>query len=173
MCSHLPATEIVRILDDVFSAFDQIAETNGLERLKTIGDAFVVVGNATNDTQDHANRVVKLGLDMVAMMNERTDLKIQVRIGIHTDKVVAGVIATTKLNFDAWGEGMKIAERVEANAPHNGLLISQLTFENLTEDSLKSRFVKGKTFRYDEKKVQTQVITEFENYDKNIEKKKG
>lgn len=102
-----PATVVER-LNEMFSAFDQLAERHGVEKITTIGDAYLAVGGLPVPRADHADAIAELALDMqieVDRFNQRNGENIVIRTGIHSGSVVAGIIGTKKLTYDLWGEG--------------------------------------------------------------------
>jgi class 3 adenylate cyclase/CheY-like chemotaxis protein len=127
---------LVGRLNAVFSAFDQLCEKHGLEKIKTIGDAYMVVGGAPTPRADHAQAVANLALDMqreVARSAEASGHPFRMRIGMNTGPVVAGVIGTKKFAYDLWGDTVNLASRMENHAPPGGILVTALTYERLRE----------------------------------------
>ena len=112
-----PPDELVLMLDDVFSAWDELADAHGLEKIKTIGDAYMVVGGVPQPLPDHAAAVAEMALRMgpalAGCSPAGTDLR--ARIGIDTGAVVAGVIGRSKFSFDLWGDTVNTASRMEAS----------------------------------------------------------
>ena len=122
LAASLSPAETVGLLDRLFSAFDRLAERHGLEKIKTIGDAYMVVGGVPEVCTDHPARVVAMGLDMleaVASLAREMDRPLDLRIGVHTGPVVAGVIGTTKFIYDLWGDTVNVASRLESHG-HGG-----------------------------------------------------
>lgn len=115
--SHLSPDTLVKFLNQLFTRFDDLANKHGLEKIKTLGDAFMVAGGMPEAQPDHAVRVAKMALDMVAETNkfaEEMGEKIELRIGIHSGPVVAGVIGTKKPFYDVWGDTVNTAARMES-----------------------------------------------------------
>jgi adenylate cyclase len=115
--AHLEPREVVASLDRLFSAFDRLALQHGVEKIKTIGDAFMAVGGLPTPTTDHAEAVARLALDMqaaLAAINPTLPSPLQMRIGIATGPVIAGVIGTHKIAFDVWGHAVNMAARHES-----------------------------------------------------------
>jgi adenylate cyclase len=109
---------VVQLLDELFSGFDQLAQRHGLEKIKTIGDAYMVVGGLPDPRPDHAEAVAEMALAMreeVARRVGPTGRPLQVRIGIDTGPVVAGVIGRRKFSYDLWGDTVNTASRMETN----------------------------------------------------------
>jgi adenylate cyclase len=110
-------SEVVKILNQIFSAFDKLTEIYGLEKIKTIGDAYMVVSGLPTPQTDHLEVLANMALDMQAMMERfhrsgSSDLKL--RIGINTGPVVAGIIGFKKFSYDLWGDTVNVASRMES-----------------------------------------------------------
>lgn len=121
--------QLVDTLDSYFSAFDAIAEAHGVEKLKTIGDAYMCVGGVPNPKSTHSADMVRAALDMQAVMAERAaadgDDAWQLRIGIHCGPLMAGVIGTTKFAYDVWGDTVNVAARLESAGEAGRVNVSQ------------------------------------------------
>ena len=103
LSTQVSPQELVGLLNRIFSAFDELAEKHGLEKIKTIGDAYMVVGGLPTPRKDHAEAIVEMGLDMqqaINQFNTETDYNCNIRIGINTGPVVAGVIGIKKFIYD-------------------------------------------------------------------------
>ena len=131
-----PAANIVDLLNKVFSRFDQLAENHGLEKIKTIGDAYMVAAGLPQPTANHALAVAAMAVEMqqtLVEFNAQTNQNISLRIGIHTGPVVAGVIGLKKFAYDLWGDTVNTASRMESHGVPNGIQISEATYKRLLE----------------------------------------
>ena len=117
IAAKLPATELVKRLNLIFSAFDQLCDQFNIEKIKTIGDAYMAVSGVPKPHSDHADVMVKFALAMLASLektNETFDTPFKLRIGIHTGPVIAGVIGTHRFLYDIWGDTVNLASRLES-----------------------------------------------------------
>ncbi len=118
MSDRLPPAEVVNLLNDVFNAFDELAEKYDVEKIKTIGDAYMVVAGLPTAQDEPETIVARLALDIARKISEfkipGTGEPMQVRIGINSGRVVAGVIGQRKFAYDLWGDAVNVAARMEA-----------------------------------------------------------
>jgi class 3 adenylate cyclase len=136
MSATKTAPELVKLLNDIFSRFDKRAELLGLEKIKTIGDAYMAVGGLPIPRSDHAEIVADMALGMyqdLADFNQANQQEIQMRIGIHSGPVVAGVIGFTKFSYDLWGNTVNTASRMESTSENGRIQVSAITHELLKE----------------------------------------
>ncbi|NJB84676.1 class 3 adenylate cyclase [Lewinella marina] len=134
VASRREPEELVEVLDRTFRAFDDIIERHGLEKIKTIGDAYMCVGGVPEEDPDHAAKAVRAALEIQQYLADTGDF--QARIGIHTGPVVAGVVGRKKFAFDIWGDTVNQAARLEAaGCP------GEVTISKATRQLLDSRFV--------------------------------
>ena len=134
MSATKTAPELVKLLNDIFSRFDKRAELLGLEKIKTIGDAYMAVGGLPIPRSDHAEIVADMALGMyqdLAEFNQANQQEIQMRIGIHSGPVVAGVIGFTKFSYDLWGNTVNTASRMESTSENGRIQVSAITHELL------------------------------------------
>jgi PAS domain S-box-containing protein len=143
--------ELVKILNLIFSKFDQLAERHGLEKIKTIGDAYMVVAGLPMPHPDHASAIADMALDMQAEMvrvSDETGEAFKLRIGINSGPVVAGVIGIKKFFYDLWGDTVNVASRMESQGVDGAIQVTAATYELLGDKYLFEErgviFVKGK-----------------------------
>jgi class 3 adenylate cyclase len=118
LSARRPAAEIVEMLNELFSRFDQAADELGVEKIKTIGDAYMAVCGLPEPRADHADRVVRMALRMLSVVREfnvARGVSLSTRIGIHAGPVVAGVIGRNKFIYDLWGDTVNLASRMESH----------------------------------------------------------
>ena len=118
LAETIGASHVVKLLNDVFSAFDDLADAAGLEKIKTVGDAYMVAGGIPNPRPDHLVAVLAMALRMgteVAAVGDRYGRALQLRIGIDSGPVVAGVIGRRKFSYDLWGDTVNSASRMESH----------------------------------------------------------
>lgn len=120
---------LINLLDEAFRAFDEIIVDHGLEKIKTIGDAYMCAGGLPEETTDHAERTVRAGLAMQAYL--KSNPHFNARIGVHSGPVVAGVVGKHKFVYDVWGDTVNQASRLEAAGEVNRVAISKTTRELL------------------------------------------
>ena len=128
LAAHTAPTQLVCQLNDIFSAFDALAERHGLEKIKTIGDAYMVVGGVPAPMKNHAEAVMAMAIDMQKAVKHHP---FQLRIGINTGPVVAGVIGKKKFSYDLWGDAVNIASRMESHGVVDRIQVSADTYQLL------------------------------------------
>jgi guanylate cyclase len=131
---RLPAEEVVVLLNDILSAFDDLVAKHGLEKIKTIGDGYLVAAGIPTPRADHAEAAAQLALDMretLATLPAASDLNL--RVGIDSGPVVAGVIGRTKFGYDIWGDTVNTASRMESHAPPGAIQVTERTYGRLSD----------------------------------------
>ena len=121
---------LVAMLDELFTRFDALADRHGLEKIKTIGDAYMVVAGVPEQADDHAVRMARMGLDMLATLADyaaANAVTLSIRIGIHSGPVVAGVIGRNKFIYDLWGDTVNTASRMESHGAPGRVHVSEAT----------------------------------------------
>ena len=132
---RLPADEVVGMLGRLFARFDELVAERGLEKIKTIGDAYMVAGGLPEPIEDHAARVGDLGLAMIEAASQEGGRMagLQLRVGVHSGPVIGGVIGHRKFAFDVWGETVNVASRLESHGIAGRVQVSARTWA-LVED---------------------------------------
>jgi class 3 adenylate cyclase len=128
--------QVVQFLDELFSALDQLTRRQGLEKIKTIGDAYMVAGGLPEPRPDHAQAVADMALairDEVARHLDPSGQPLEVRIGIDTGPVVAGVIGTDKFSYDLWGDTVNTASRMESLGVPGCIQVTERTYQRLRD----------------------------------------
>jgi class 3 adenylate cyclase len=136
LAAHVSPAEIVSLLNEIFSEFDLLAEKHRLEKIKTIGDAYMVAGGIPLFRPDHAEAAAALALEMrsaMAQFNARYGTSVQIRVGINTGPVIAGVIGRRKFAYDVWGDAVNIAYRLESMGRPDSILVSDSTHDRLKD----------------------------------------
>jgi class 3 adenylate cyclase len=131
LSAHTSPEKLVTMLNDLFSHFDKLAEQHGLEKIKTIGDAYMVVAGIPQPVADHAVAITHKALDMLRAIEEyaeRTETALTIRIGIHTGPVVAGVIGKKKFIYDLWGDTVNTASRMESHGVPGRVHVTATTY---------------------------------------------
>lgn len=131
LSAKVPPVKLVCLLNEIFSEFDGLAEKYGLEKIKTIGDAYMVVGGLPMFRPDHAEAIANMALDMQLVIGKfASDLgePFKIRIGINTGPVVAGVIGIKKFIYDLWGDAVNIASRMESHGLPDHIQVSESTY---------------------------------------------
>ncbi len=130
LAAQVTTGELMVILDGVFTAFDNLAEKHQVEKIKTIGDAYMAVCGLPEPNPDHAERIADLALDMLLAMRryrEETGTAIRLRIGINSGPVIAGIIGRKKFIYDLWGDAVNIASRMESHGEPDRIQVSDGT----------------------------------------------
>jgi class 3 adenylate cyclase len=134
MAEQLTPKEVVTLLDGLFTRFDDLAEKYGVDKIKTIGDAYMVAGGLTGDGTQYADSVVEMAMEMMEITRSDEKLRmynISFHVGIATGPVIAGVIGSKRFIYDLWGDTVNIASRITAEAPDGEIMVDKLTFRRL------------------------------------------
>jgi adenylate cyclase len=136
MSEQLSPEEVVELLDDLFSQFDAMAERHGLEKIKTVGDAYVVVGGVPEPATEAAEEVAKMAVEMVALVAAHpvpSGENLSLRIGIDIGPVVAGVIGQKKFTYDLWGDTVNTASRMESHGIAGQIQVTPRAYRRLSK----------------------------------------
>lgn len=132
----MSADELVNLLNDLFSRFDKLAQLHGAEKIKTIGDAYMVATGLSGSVADHAEKIADLALGMqqaFAEFRQDNQVDLKLRIGVHSGAVVAGVIGKNKFSYDLWGNTVNVASRMESEGIPDQIQISAETWAKLND----------------------------------------
>lgn len=136
LSAHIDPGQVVQLLNEIFSAFDLLVEKHGLEKIKTIGDAYMVAGGISFPRPDHAEASAELALNLqeeIERLNHQYETAVRLRIGISTGPVVAGVIGRKRFAYDLWGETVNLACRLESTGEAGKIQIAESTYERLKD----------------------------------------
>ena len=142
---NLTPEQLVQSVDYYFSEFDKIIERHGLEKIKTIGDAYMCAGGLPFPSSDHPKRMVEAAFEIARFIEQTKNSEqngvahFDIRIGINTGPVVAGVVGTKKFAYDIWGDTVNVASRMESNSEPGRINISEFTYE-LVKDHFECSF---------------------------------
>ena len=135
-CAGAEPKNVLTVLNQIFSAFDELAEKYDLEKIKTIGDAYMVVGGLPIERDFHAQDMARMAIEMQEVMrqfNANAAFPMQIRIGIHTGSAIAGVIGVKKFAYDVWGDAVNTASRMESHGLPEFIQVSEPTYELLRD----------------------------------------
>ena len=137
--ARISPSQLVDMLNKIFSEFDQLTEKHDLEKIKTIGDSYMVVGGLPSAREDHAEAIANMAIDMQRAIkkfrNDRGE-PFQIRIGINTGPVVAGVIGIKKFIYDLWGDTVNVASRMESRGISGKIQVTEATYQLLKDKFL-------------------------------------
>jgi class 3 adenylate cyclase len=128
--------EVVGLLNSIFSTFDALAEKYHLEKIKTVGDEYMVVGGLPDPNPHHAQAIAHMALDMqqtIRQFQTKFHRPMSLRIGINTGSVVAGVIGQKKFSYDLWGDAVNLASRMESQGEPGKIQVSEMTYVRLRD----------------------------------------
>jgi adenylate cyclase len=151
MSARMTAVEIVELLNEVFSYFDSLVDRFGLEKIKTIGDCYMVASGIPKPRPDHAQALTDMALEIQALVRNRAfgrGLNLEFRIGIHSGPLVAGVIGHKKFSYDLWGDAVNTASRMESQGVAGTIQITRNTYDLIKNEfsclAMPPVLVKGK-----------------------------
>lgn len=151
LSAGIPPARLVEMLNDLFSRFDEAALELGVEKIKTIGDAYMVVCGLPTPAPDHAHRILRTAIRMVHIAREHAlehRLPLRIRVGVNSGPVVAGIIGKSKYIYDLWGDTVNVASRMESNGLPDAVQVTRSVYETLKEqfdfESRGSIEIKGK-----------------------------
>jgi class 3 adenylate cyclase len=136
LSSTISATDVVMQLNSIFSLFDGLLIKYSLEKIKTIGDCYMLVGGLPKPDKNHADSVARMALEMldtIEQINTKTDQSLKVRIGINSGPVAAGVIGKEKFIYDLWGDTVNVASRMETFGSNSKIHVSSNTYLQLKD----------------------------------------
>jgi guanylate cyclase len=137
LTASLPPVELVRLLNEVFSFFDSLLDKYGVEKIRTIGDSYMVASGLPRQRSDHAQALAHMALEMQAYVSRNTfrgGRRLGFRIGINSGPMIAGVIGSRKFVYDVWGDAVNIASRMESHGLEGTVQITQATYELIKDE---------------------------------------
>lgn len=151
LTSELPPQQLIEMLENLFRRFDTLADLHGVEKIKTVGDAYMAAAGVPHAVADHAERVARLALAMVeacARLGDEHGLALQLRVGIHSGSAISGVIAQKKFAYDLWGDTVNTASRLESRGVIGRIQVTDETRKRLAHafefEQRGSLYLKGK-----------------------------
>lgn len=148
LASRTDPEELVAMLNKIFTKFDELTLSYGIEKIKTIGDAYMVAAGVPHRVDHHSDLCFSLAKDMIAFMKDfstREGLNLKIRVGINSGLVTAGVIGKHKFTYDLWGDTVNLAQRMESNGEPNSIQVSENTYKLLSnKQSFVSRIIQVK-----------------------------
>ena len=139
LAAQIAPEQVVSMLNEIFSHFDGLAEKYGVEKIRTMGDGYLAASGVPAIRDDHAPALARMALDMSEYAHTRLargDSPLQIRVGMHSGPVVAGVIGHTKFHYDLWGDTVNTASRMESQGVPGRIQISEETFELIRDEFL-------------------------------------
>jgi adenylate cyclase len=142
LATRLPPAQLVNLLDEIFTAFDRRVERLGLETLKTLNDTYIAMGGVPSPRIDHAHGIAELALAMqteISQIRQTIQHPLNLRIGIHSGAVIAGVIGKRRPSYDLWGETVNLAQWMESEGIDGKIQVSATTYERIKDQFLLER----------------------------------
>jgi class 3 adenylate cyclase len=136
LSASMTAYEIVRLLNDVFAAFDEAAERFGMEKIKTIGDSYMAICGLSIPYLDHDKRAIGFGLELMSVIrrfNSERGYQLNIRVGVNSGDVVAGIVGRNKFIYDVWGDTINIASHLRDACPPGDILVSESVYQRLQD----------------------------------------
>ena len=136
LSANISAADLVGLLNRIFLVFDDLCEKHGIEKIKTIGDAYLAVGGLPSPRADHAEAIANMALDIQQEIKQFRTYEghaIAVRVGINTGSVIAGVIGKKKFTYDLWGDTVNIANRMESHGIPGRIQVTESTYQRLKD----------------------------------------
>ena len=137
MSSEMPPADVVSLLNGLFTRFDDAAHELGIEKIKTVGDAYMAVCGLPVPVPDHAERMVRMAIRMVHITREHAmehHVEMKLRVGINSGPVVAGVIGKSKYIYDLWGDTVNLASRMESGGMPDAIQVTRSVYEKLKDE---------------------------------------
>jgi class 3 adenylate cyclase len=134
--AHTPPAELVSLLNDLFSRFDAASQKHGVEKIKTIGDCYMAVCGMPNPRPDHVHAMAAMALDLLRILgefNRQRGTDLQLRIGLNSGPVIAGVIGSTKFIYDVWGDTVNLASRMESTGVPGAIHVTATVYQKLQQ----------------------------------------
>jgi adenylate cyclase len=137
LTAKMAPIEMVNLLNEIFSYFDELVEKYDLEKIRTIGDSYMVAAGVPRVCKDHAHAIVSMALEMrdfILRLPPIEEKQIEFRIGINSGPVVGGVIGRKKFVYDVWGDAVNVASRMESHGKANQIQITEATYRLVQHD---------------------------------------
>ena len=137
LTSQLNPVEMIELLNKIYSEFDALSEKYQVEKIRTIGDNYMVASGVPESNEDHARNMARMALEMQAFADKlsiQNEHRIQFRIGIHSGPVIAGIVGRKKFQYDIWGDAVNTASRMESHGKAGKIQVSQTTYEMLKDE---------------------------------------
>ena len=134
--STMSPEKLVKELNTIFHSFDNVIEKMGVEKIKTIGDSYMVASGVPNSEINHAEKCIETGFEMIKALkkiNKDKGIKWDIRIGIHSGRVVAGLVGKNRITYDLWGDTVNIASRMESSSDANKINVSGVTHDHVKD----------------------------------------